>query len=46
MLGRGDKGWKDDPSIDWFLVLDPGMDWDEVDETTGQQVADALMAKS
>jgi hypothetical protein len=45
MLGRGACGWKDDPSFDRFLFLDPGMDWDEVDDATGRLVADALMAK-
>ena len=44
MLGRGASGWKDDPSFDRFLFLDPGMDWDEVDDATGQRLADAMMA--
>lgn len=45
MLGRGSKEWWRQPAFDEFRWCDPGMDWDEVDETTGQRVADALMAK-
>ena len=44
-LGRGSKAWWRQPAFDEFRWCDPGMDWDEVPEAVGQQVADAFMAK-
>lgn len=46
LLGRGSSDWVRQPAFDEFRWCDPGMDWDEVDEAVGQQLADTFMAKS